>query len=149
MAESGQLINPQEAEARVAARYRVFLILWIAILASISVFLILALVVPGSGSPNQTLTFALLGVSLVAVSFSVLLRFRLVQQATENQQLQSLLSAYIIGFALCESAAIFGLLDHFLTGSSYYRFAFVIAALGMLSHFPKKEHLRAISFNQS
>jgi hypothetical protein len=55
------------------------------------------------------------------------------------------MSAYIVSFALCESAALFALMDHFTTGSGYYRFGFILAAIGMLLHFPKKEHLRAVS----
>jgi hypothetical protein len=142
------LINPQEAEAKVAARYRVVLILWIAMLASISALLIVALVTPGSGTPNQTLSFLLLGFGLIVVIVSLVLRLKLIKQAIEKQQLQSLLSAYIVGFALCESAALFGLMDHFTTGSGYYRWAFLVAATGMLLHHPKKDHVRAVSFEQ-
>ena len=149
MKQPAQLINPQEAEARVAARYRVLLTLWIAMLVSLSTFLVVVLVVPGSGQPNQTLTFALLGVGLVAVIVSVVLKSKLLKQAIEKQQLQSLVNAYLLGFALCEAAAIFGVLDHFVTGSVYYAFAFITAAIGMLLHFPKKEHLRAVAFPQS
>ena len=36
-----QLISPQEAEAKVAARYRVFLVLWIGIFVSVVLFLML------------------------------------------------------------------------------------------------------------
>lgn len=149
MKEPAQLINPQEAEARVAARYRVLLTLWIAMLLSVSSFLVVVLVVSGSGQPNQTLTFALLGVGLVAVIVSAVLKSKLLKQAIEKQQLQSLVKAYILGFALCEAAAIFGVLDHFVTGSFYYPFAFITATIGMLLHFPKKEHLRAVAFPQS
>lgn len=142
------LINPQEAEAKVAARYQVMLILWIAMLTSLSVLLVVAIVTPSSGTPNQTLSFFFLGVGLVAVIVSLVLRLRLLKQAIEKQQLQSLMSAYIIGFALSEAAGIFGLMDHFTTGSGYYRFAFIVAATGMLLHFPKKDHVRAVSFKQ-
>ena len=146
--EPMQFINPQEAEAKVAARYRVLLIFWMAMLASLAFLLILALVVPGSGTPNQTLTFALLGIGLVAVIVSVLVKQSLLRQAIEKQQLQLLVNAYVIGFALCESAALFGLMDHFVTGSVYYRISFIVAALGMLVHFPKKDHVRAASYKQ-
>jgi hypothetical protein len=37
MEESKQVISPQQAEERVAARYRVFLFLWIAILISMGI----------------------------------------------------------------------------------------------------------------
>jgi hypothetical protein len=143
-----KLINPQEAEAKLAARYRVVLILWIAILISVGILFSLAVFTPSSGTANQMLSFALLGTGFTTVTVSLLLKQQMVRKAIEKQQVQALLSAYIIGFALCESAALFGLMDHFATGSGYYRFGFILAAIGMLLHFPKKEHLRAVSYKQ-
>ena len=148
MEESKQVISPQQAEEKVAARYRVILILWIAILTSVGVMFALAVVIPSSGAANQTLSFALLGIGLMTVTISLLLKQQMLKKAIETQQIQALLTAYIIGFALSESAAILGLMDHFLTDSGYYRFAFITAAIGMFLHFPKKEPLRAVSFKQ-
>lgn len=144
-----QLISPQEAEAKVAARYRVFLVLWMAILISVVLFLVLALAVASTGVANPMLSYSLLGIGLIVVIVSVLLKHRLVKQAIEKREIQSLQSAYIIGMALCESAALFGLLDHFVTGSNICWFAFLLAATGMLLHFPKKDHLRAVAYRQS
>ena len=143
-----QFINPQEAEEKVDARYRVILILWIAILLSIGFLFSLAVFIPSSGTANQTLSLALLGTGFATVTVSILLKQQMIRKAIEKQQVQALSSAYIIGFALCESAALFGLMDHFVTGSGYYRFGFFLAAIGMLLHFPKKEHLRAVSYKQ-
>jgi len=140
-----QFINPQEAEAKVAARYRVFLVLWIGILMSVVLFLVLALAVASTGVANPMLTYSLVGSGLVVVIVSVLLKQRLVKQAIERREIQSLQSAYIIGMALCESAALFGLLDHFVTGSNISWFSFLFALTGMVLHFPKKDHLRAVS----
>jgi F0F1-type ATP synthase membrane subunit c/vacuolar-type H+-ATPase subunit K len=145
MEEQVQLISPQEAEAKVAARYRVFLVLWMAILTSVVLFLALALAVAGTGVANPMLSYSLLGIGLIVVIVSVLLKQRLVKQAIEKREIQSLQSAYIIGMALCESAALFGLLDHFVTGSNICWFTFLFAATGMLLHFPKKDHLRAVA----
>ena len=148
MEKSKQLISPQQAEAQIAARYRVFLFLWIAMLTSVGVLFALAILIPSSGTANQTLSFALLGIGLLTVIISLLLKQQMLRKAIERQQVAALMNAYVIGFALSESAAIFGLMDHFLTGSDYDRFAFIAAAIGMLWHFPKKEHLRAVSFKQ-
>jgi hypothetical protein len=35
-----------------------------------------------------------------------------------------------------------------VSGSGYYRFSFIMAALGMLLNFPKKDDVRAASFKQ-
>ena len=143
-----QLTSPQEVEAKVDARYRVFLILWIAILISIGVLFTLAVFIPSSGNANQTLSIALLGIGTATVTTSFVYKQQMLKKAIEKQQIQALMSAYIVSFALCESAALFGLMDHFTTGSGYYRFGFTLAAIGMMLHFPKKEHLRAVSYKQ-
>jgi hypothetical protein len=140
-----KLTSPQEAEAKVAARYRVFLVLWIAILTSVAILFTLAVFIPSSGKANQTLSLALLGIGFATVTTSFVFKQQMVRKAIEKQQLQALMSAYIVSFALSESAAIFALMDHFTTGSGYYRFGFILAAAAMLLHFPKKEHLRAVS----
>jgi len=140
-----QLTNPQEVEAKIDARYRVFLILWIAILISIGILFGLALFMPSSGKPNQTFSIALLGIGFATVMTSFGYKQLMVRKAIDKQQMQALMSAYIVSFALCESAALFALMDHFTTGSGYYRFGIILAAIGMVLHFPKKEHLRAVS----
>lgn len=148
MEESKQVISPQQAEEQVAARYRVFLVLWIAMLISVGVLFALAVFIRSSGTANETFSFALLGTAFVTVVTSLFIKQQMLKKAIEQQQVPALLNAYIIGFALSESAAIFGLMDHFVSGSGYYRFSFLMAAIGMMLHFPKKEHLRAVSFKQ-
>jgi F0F1-type ATP synthase membrane subunit c/vacuolar-type H+-ATPase subunit K len=148
MEEPKRLITAQEAEAQISARYRTFLILWIAILTSIGIMLVVAVLTTNSAAPNQTLSLALLIAALSAVTISIFVKQRLLSQAIERQQIEKLMSAHIVAFALSESAAVFGLMNHFVTGFQYYCLAFVLAALGMLAHFPKKEHLRAVSQKQ-
>ncbi len=143
-----QFTNPQEAEARVAARYQVFLILWILMLVSLAFLLCLAVFVPGSGRPDRTMSYLFFGISIVLVIASLLIKHRQVKQALERRQVSLLQSAYILGFALCEAAALFGLMDHFVTGSNNYRYMFVLAVFGMLLHFPKKDHVRAVSYDR-
>jgi len=144
-----QLLNPREEEAKVDARYRVFLILWSAILISIGILFTLAVFLGSSGKVNQTFSIALLGIGIATVTTSFVYKQQMLKKAIEKQQIQGLMSAYIVSFALCESAALFALTDHLTTGSGYYRFGFTLAAIGLMLHFPKKEHLRAVSYKQS
>lgn len=136
--------NPQEIEAKVEARYRVFLILWIAIFVSMALLFTLAFIVTNvNPAPNPAMTFAFLGVAVTVVVVSVFVKQRAVNRAIDKRDVLALQSGYITSFALCEAAALLGLLDHFVTGSSYYYFSFALGALGMLLHFPKKDHVRA------
>lgn len=136
--------NPQQIEARVEARHRVILMIWFSLLMSISIFFVMTILIPGnSANPNTTLSFALIGLAFMVVVASVLIRQRVVQRATEKRDAALLQTGYVLSFALCESAAIWGLVDHFVTGSSYYYFSFALGVLGMFLHFPKKDHVRA------
>ena len=136
--------NPQQIEARVEARHRIVLMIWFSLLMSISIFFVMTIMIPGnSANPNTTLSFALIGLAFMVVVASVLIKQRVVRRAIEKRDAAMMQTGYVLSFALCESAASWGLVDHFVTGSSYYYFSFALAVLGMLLHFPKKDHVRA------
>jgi len=61
--------------------------------------------------------------------------------AIDSQRVEQIHTAYIISWALCEVAGLLGLLDNRMTGSRYYWVGFAVAGLGMLCHFPRKQHL--------
>lgn len=48
---------------------------------------------------------------------------------------------------MSEVAALLGLLDFFITSDPYFYALFIIAALGELFHFPRREHFENASFN--
>jgi predicted MFS family arabinose efflux permease len=143
-----ETLSPQQVEARVEARHKVFLILWFAILVSVMLLLVLVLVAGSNGVANPTLSYALLGVGAMTVAVSFLLKQQGVQKAINNNDIAALQSAQIISLALCESAALMGVLDRFVTASSTGWLLFAIAAIGIFLHFPKKEHIQAVSYKQ-
>ena len=140
------MMNPQELEAKVFARYQVFLILWFALLVSVVLFFVLALVAAGKGIPNPVMSYALLALGFSIVITSFVLKQQLVRKAIDKRDVATLQSAHIVALALCESAALFGVLDRFTTGSQTSWFLFAVAALGILLHFPKRDHIRAVSY---
>ena len=136
--------NPEQIVARVEARHRLLLIIWFALLTSMTVFAVLPVVITSqSTEPNTTLSLAFMGAAFVVVVGSVLIKQRVVQRAIEKRDAAMVQTGYILSFALCESAAIWGLVDHIVTGSKYYFLSFLLGLLGMLLHFPKKDHVRA------
>lgn len=143
-----QLTDPKEAEAKIMARYQVLLILWIAMLVSLFIFFVMAFVIPSSAQPNATVSLVLLGASLLTVIGSMLLKNHFLKRAIEKQDLQLLQNAYVTGFALCDVSVLLGLFDHLAFNSRYFYFAFIVAAVGLLLHFPKPDHVRAVSFKQ-
>ena len=141
-----ETFSPQQVEARVEARHKVFLILWFALFVSVMLFLVLVLVTGSNGTPNPTLSYALLGVGATTVLVSFLLKNQLVQKAINNNDIAALQSAHIVSLALCESAGLLGVFDRFVTASQTSWLLFAIAAIGILLHFPKKDQIRAVSY---
>ena len=131
------------------ARYRTLLILWFAICMSVLMFMVVIYLSPVVVAENPKLTLALNSLGLLPVALSFLLKQRALAKSVATQRLDLVQSAYVLSFALCESSALLGLVDHFTTGSRYSYFAFVIAGIGLLLHFPQKQNLvNASSFRQ-
>jgi hypothetical protein len=131
------------------ARYRTLLILWFAICMSVLMFLVLTRLSSVGAAENRQLTLALNSLGLLPVALSFLLKQRALAKSVATQRLDLVQSAYVLSFALCESSALLGLVDHFTTGSRYSYFAFVIAGIGLLLHFPQKQNLvNASSYRQ-
>ena len=86
-----------------------------------------------------SLIFLIVGVSTMLISFPI--KSRLVNQAIEQQRVPLVQQAYVLAFALCEVPALLGLLDFFATGHRHYYILFLIAALGSVLHFPRREHV--------
>jgi hypothetical protein len=141
-----ETFSPQQVEAKVEARHKVFLILWFALFVSVMLFVVLVLVTGSKGTPNPTLSYALLGIGSMTVLVSFLLKQQMVNKAINSNDIAALQSAHIVALALCESAALFGVFDRFVTASQTSWFLFGIAAIGILLHFPKKDQIRAVSY---
>lgn len=140
-----RLITPAELELKVATRHRIFLVLWIVMLSSLGVLFAVTLIARVPAAPNSTLTYGLMAAALTSIVVSVLIKFQMVRRAVEKRDLKALMSGQILAFAICELGALFGLADRFVTGSTYFQFTFAAAFTGMLLHFPRKEHVRAVS----
>jgi len=130
-------------------RYRTLLILWFAMCMSVLMFLVVIGFTPVRAAENRQLTLALNSLGIVPVALSFLLKQKALAKSIEMQRLDLVQIAYVLSFALCESSALLGLVDHFTTGSRYYYFAFLIAGFGLLLHFPRRQTLvDASSFRQ-
>ena len=138
-------------------RYQTLLVLWFALLMSIVLYFVVALLVvpdpePGSaptGRANSLLTFALaaLGTFLVVLSFAV--KRRLLERSVENQDVTLVQKALVLACAMCEVAALIGLLERFIIRNSDYYLLFVVAAIGTALHFPRREQLLAATYKGS
>ena len=90
---------------------------------------------------NDMLSLILIAVGLTTVLISFPIKTMLIAQAVQRQRVQLVQQAYIVALALAEVPALLGLLDFFATGHRHYYVLFLIAALGQLLHFPRREHV--------
>lgn len=143
--------DPASIERKITARLFVMRVAWAGIFTSLLIFVLLSffILLPNKdASPAMFWGLSALSVVLVALSFPIKQKF--VAQAVETQDKEQSAAQFqtgsIIAWALCESAGLFGILTRVLSGSPYFYALFVLAALGMLAHFPRREQLLALTF---
>jgi hypothetical protein len=133
----------------VEAQHRSLLIIWLFLFMSVVGFFVMTFLVPSSAQgDNRVMAMVLIGLSLVNVVLSFVLKRTLLAQSVAKQALGLVQKAYIVALAMCEASAIFGVLIHFVTGSVYYYVAIGVGIIGMVLHFPKKQHLLDASFKK-
>ena len=137
------------ADAGLEARLRVMRILWGAFLMTIVLYVLVSVfAVPwqnageeGRDDPTLLLAFAVSGFMFVAASF--VLKRHFYGHAVEESDPAKFQTGFIIAEALCEAAALLGLVGLFVTLNKYAYALFALGALGQLLHFPGRDQLAA------
>ncbi|HEV2707249.1 MAG TPA: hypothetical protein VGV59_15115 [Pyrinomonadaceae bacterium] len=139
--------------ATVEQRLQTLRILCITFLANIGVFALFGYLTARSreteedaatGFSNLLLLFFAAGVASLAASFVVR---RVLQSKAEREQNPALVQqALIIALVMCEVGALLGLIGLLIEGNPYAYALFVLAAVGDLLHFPRREQLLAASY---
>ena len=139
-------MNESRIEASAAGRRRGLLIIWGAQLSTLLLLFFLTYVVrpEASRDGNHTLAWALGASGFMTFLASFLAKRKLLARALAERRLDIGTSAYIVAFALCEMTAILGFVAYIITGLSYALHSFIIAAGGILLHFPVRGVLDAI-----
>jgi len=133
-------------------RYQTMIVLWFALLMSVSMFFLFSLfVTPNIGKEPNNSTRALLIVALTALgTLLVILSFavknKILERSVDKQDLSLVQKALVIACAMCEASALLGLIEHFIIGNREYYLLFVLAAGGIAFHFPRRIQLEAASF---
>ena len=117
--------------------------LWFALFASVGLYLMLTFFVGPSEDieHNPTLSLVLIVAGLSTTLISFVIKSKLISLAIEQQRVELVQQAYIVAWVLTEGAALLGMLDFFATGHRHYYILFIIAAVGMLLHAPRREHV--------
>ena len=126
-------------------------VIWMALLISVVIYYAITHFVerPEDVEPNPTLSLTLICVAVLAVLISFLIKSRLLSKAVDQQHIGMVQQAYVVTWAITEVAALLGLLDFFKTSDRYYHALFIIAALGLLLHFPRRESVVNAAFKNS
>ena len=135
-------------------QYRTLLTLWAALLLSFGAFFMVTLfTTPGMGTePGQSPSKLLVVASSAVGSFLVVLSFavkrKLLQRSVEKQDVSLVQKSLIVPSVMCEACVWIGLLQHIMLGYREYYLLFLVAAIGMLLHFPRRDHLLAASYKR-
>ena len=137
-----QPLNEKSPQEHFELRMRTLRILWFSMLMSVVIYYVITLFVgPSEVESNDMLSLILAAVALMTVLVSFFVKSKLITRAVEQQRVQLVQQAYIVAWAVTEVAALLGLLDFFATGHRHYYILFIIAAIGQLLHFPRREHV--------
>lgn len=142
-----QQTDPQTIEARILTMR----ILWFALLMSVAIYFVFTLFAQRREGleSNPTISLALLCVAILMVLVAFLIKSRLLSKAVDQQNPAMVQQAYIVTWAITEVAGLLGLLDFFLTTDRYYYILLIIAVLGLLLHFPRREPVENAAFRRS
>ena len=135
-------------------RYRTMLILWFALLMSVVMLFVMTFVVEpvpfneDRDAPTSVVLFVLaaVGTFLVVLSFAV--KRKMLQRSVERQEVMLVQQALVLACAMCEVSALFGVVERFMIGSGDHYLLFLVSAVGIALHFPKRNHLLAASWNE-
>ena len=135
--------SSQDPRQNIDVRMRTLRTLWIALFLSVGLYFVFTIFKGRSAdvATDSTLSLILMAAAVSTTLISFLLKNRMLNRAVQERQVQVVQPAYILAWAITEVAALLGMLDFFVTGDRYYYLFFVIAAVGFLLHFPRREHV--------
>ena len=135
-------------EIDIGRRHQTLLILWFAMLMNIGILFLVAFIAApaanNSASKVLTLVFAALATFLVGISFAVKRKF--LEKSVDWQDMSLVQKGLIVAWAICELSAMLGLLERFLIGNWDYFVLFLLAAIGIALHFPRRNDLLAANY---
>lgn len=121
------------------AGYRFRLIVWLAMAGSIGFyFVVLRMIPPNAAQENPMLVNILLAAAFGAVALSFPARQWFHTRAATGDSEEARRLSFVVELALCESAALFGLVVWFVAGSPRAYWCLALGLLGDLLHFPTR-----------
>ena len=131
--------------------HRTVTVVWAAMLGAIVTYALAGYLLRGVGTyevaeDKRTLLLLLAALALTLTAASLFVKSALLLKADREQRPELTLTAYVVAFALSESAAIFGVIALFITGSTYSYLLVALGFVGVLLHKPGRDHFAAASY---
>jgi magnesium-transporting ATPase (P-type) len=138
-----QTANQNDPQTNIEARMTTMRVIWIALILTVGIYFMITLFVGRSPNlePNPTLSLALAVAAISTTAVSFLIKAKLIGPAVAQRNVGMVQQGYVTTWAITEVAALLGLLDYFSTSDRYYYLFFALAALGLLLHTPRREHV--------
>jgi NADH:ubiquinone oxidoreductase subunit 2 (subunit N) len=138
----------QRQTPSIETRQRSLITLWFALLMSLGLYLLVTLFAMESReeSGSKLLSFIFAAVATFTVILSFPLKQRLLRRSVEKQDPSAVQSAFVLAWAMCEVSALLGIVEYSVVGTRDYLVLFLIAAVGMILHFPTRQHLLNASY---
>lgn len=149
------MMNQSGADAGLEVRLRTLRILWAVFLTTVGLYVLVTisarpsadeLAEGGRDNPALLMALAVAGLSTVAISF--VLKGRFYARAAERGDPAQLQQGFIIAVVLCETCVLLGMVGLFVTWNSYAYALFVLGALGIALHFPRREDVAATYYKR-
>ncbi len=151
-------MNQTEKNLSTEQFYRTSIMLWAALLMSQFMFLLVIYLVkpevfefdfskPLLGE-NATLTVVLFVLTLVNIALSFVFKKMYLNKAINEQNVELVQTAMIIGAALAETASLFGLVLVFVNSYQYFFIFFIVGIVGILLHFPIRQNFNDASYKR-
>lgn len=124
--------------------------LWFALLASLPMYLAFTsfAMQRGQTTNNDWLSFVFAGVATFMVILSFAVKKTLLRRAVETQDIKLVQPAFVVAWAMCEVSALLGVVEYVVAGTRDYIVLFLLSAVGMLLHFPTRQHLINASYKK-
>lgn len=153
------MMNPETNTATNAATtnvekpLRTVTIIWLAFFGSFSLFVLLSEMTKPTdfdgetGNPSIAYVFLLVGIAAVLASFVI--KRILLSKAVAARSLPPVQTAYIVAFVMCEWCYLCGFVMRFLVVTNLHYILFVVGALGLALHKPRRDDFVNAVFGQS
>jgi hypothetical protein len=141
---------PKDLSRKIELRIRTMRTLWFALMMSIVMYFGLTVFIGKSANanPNNMVSLILVLAGMFTTIVSLPVKQKLLSRSVEQQNEVMVQQAYITAWALCEASALLGLLDFFLTGNRFYFVPLVIALIGDLINYPRRQDVEAASYKR-